>query len=118
MITKDSHVSRNGDCIIAVGSDKAGVDLSPKFKEALKKTNSKVTITIEAGNVTDQILAFGSPHLFPNHATDLVVRKSEFVSDRTLAVCADKASNDLPRQLVEKLKDPKQQIKITLIVEV
>jgi hypothetical protein len=34
-----------------------------------------------------------------------------------LAICADKAANDLQRMLVEKLHDPKQKVKVTLSVE-
>ena len=47
----------------------------------------------------------------------MVIRKSDYVSDRTLAIHADKSSNDLPRAVVEKLKNPKQKINITLIVD-
>jgi hypothetical protein len=40
------------------------------------------------------------------------------VDNRTLAVQADKAALDLSRDLVEKLKNPKQKVKITLEVHV
>jgi uncharacterized protein len=117
MITKAKHVSPAGDCVVAVAADKAALDVNPQFKEALKKSNAKVTVTIEAGDLAQHIFAFGSPDLILSHDTDLVVRKSDFISDRTLAICADKAAIDLPRWFIEKLKDPKQQIKITFIVE-
>ena len=52
-----------------------------------------------------------------SNPTDMVIRKSDYISDRTLAIHADKSSSDLPREFVEKLKNPKQKIKITLIVE-
>ncbi len=116
MFTKDTHLSENGDCIVAVAADKAVADLSPQFKTALKRSNAKLTVTIEAKGVVEQIAALGSPILILSHPTDVVLRKSSFISDRTLAVGADKASVDLSRQLVEKLKDPKQQVKITLTV--
>jgi hypothetical protein len=45
----------------------------------------------------------------------MVVRKSDYVCNRTLAVHADKAAQDLPKALVEKLKNPQQKVKITLI---
>jgi len=48
----------------------------------------------------------------------MVLRKSDFPSDRTLGIHADKAAKDLSRDLVEKLKNPKQQAEITLIVQV
>jgi hypothetical protein len=51
------------------------------------------------------------------HQTDLVVRKSDYVCGRTLAIRADKAASDFSRELVEKLKDPNQEVKVTLVVE-
>ena len=116
MFTKEKHLSKTGDCIIAVAADKAVADLSEKFKEKLKKPNAKLTIIIEAGGLTETINAFGSPKLILTHPTDMVIRKSDYISDRTLAIHADKSSNDLPRELVEKLKNPQQKVNITLIV--
>jgi uncharacterized protein len=116
MFTKESHLSNTGDCIIGVASDKALIDLSQEFKEALRKPNSKLTIIIEAGGLTEKINASGSPELSLTHPTDMVVRKSDYISDRTLAIRADKSSNDLSRALLRKLKDPGQRISITLIV--
>jgi len=37
----------------------------------------------------------------------MVIRKSDFISDRTLAVRADAAARDLPRGMVRALKDPR-----------
>jgi uncharacterized protein len=116
MLTKERHLSNTGDCIIGVASDKAVADLSQKFKEALKKPNAKLTMIIEADGLTEQINAYGSPKLSLTHLTDMVIRKSDYISDRTLAIHADKSSNDLSRALLRKLKDPGQRISITLIV--
>jgi hypothetical protein len=116
MFTKEKNLSRTGDCIIAVAADKAAADLNLGFKENLKKPNSKLTIIIETEGLTQQVNAFGSPKLVLTDSTDMVIRKSEYVSGRTLAIHADKASSDLSREFVEKLKNPRQKIKITLIV--
>jgi hypothetical protein len=117
MFTKDIHVSKNGDCIVAMTADKSVADLSSQLKEQLRKPNAKVTVTIEAGDFREEIRAIGSPKLCLCHPTDIVIRKSDYICNRTLAICADKSSNDLPRGLIEKLQDPKQKIKITLSVE-
>jgi uncharacterized protein len=116
MITKDGHLTRTGDCIVAVSSDKAPEDFNSKFKEKLKTENAKLTIIIEAGELKETIHAFGSPKLILSHPVDIVIRKSDYISDRTVAIHADKSSSDLPIGLVKKLKDPKQEIIITLIV--
>ena len=116
MFTKEKHVSNTGDCIVGVAADKAVADLSQKFKKTLRNANAELAIIIDAGGLTSQINAYGSPKLILTNLTDIVVRKSDYVSDRTLAIKADKSSNDLPRELVEKLKNPKQKINITLIL--
>jgi len=116
--TKDPHLSKKGDCIVAVAADKALADLTAEFKEKLRKPNAKLTITIEADGITEQVNAEGSPQLILTHSTDMVIRKSDYVCSRTLAVHADKAAQDLSRGLLEKLKNSKQKVKITLVVRV
>jgi len=87
-VTKDLKLTKKGDCIIAVGADKALVDLKPSFKEALRKEHAKLSILIEAGGAKELVKASGSRRLRLTHLTDMVVRKSEFVCDRTLAIRA------------------------------
>ena len=117
MFTKERHVTKNGDCVVAVDADKAVADLSVEFKSALRQPNAKLTIELEVDGLKGQINAFGSPELTLNHPNDLVIRKSEFISDRTLAVKADKSSCNLSKAVVEKLKNPKQKVTLTLTVE-
>ena len=113
-ITKDKHLTKNGDCIIAVAANKSLADLSPKFKEKLRRKNAILTIRIEAEGVVEEIKASGSSHLVLTHPTEIVVRKSDYISNRTLAIRADKTSYDLSKRLVDKLKNPNQKVKITL----
>jgi hypothetical protein len=113
--TEDTHLSKKGDCIVAVAADKALADLSTEFKENLRKPHAKLIILIEAGGVIEQVNAHGSPRLILTHPMDMVIRKSDYVCNRTLAVHADKAAQDLSKALVEKLKNPEQKVKITLI---
>lgn len=116
-ITKETHLTKRGNCIIAVKATIGATDLSKEFKRAARKENAKMTITIEADAVKEVIKAQGSPHLLFTHPTDLVIRKSDYVCRRTLAVKADKASCDFSRQLIEKLRDSSQRVRITLIVD-
>jgi hypothetical protein len=117
-ITKEAELSERGDCIIAVSADKAMADLNSKFKENLCKKSAKLTVMIEAGDVVEVVNALGSTGLILTHPTDMVVRKSNYICNRTLAIQADKAACDLSRKLVEKLEKPKQKVKITLTVKV
>jgi len=115
-VTKERHLTERGDCIIAVNADKAAIDLSQGFKEAARKPNAKIRMTIEAGEEKETVEAMGDPELSFSHPTDMVVRKSSYVCDRTVAVKADKAASDFSRRLVKKLQNPNQMVKITFTV--
>jgi len=115
-ITKDKEVGKDGDCIIAVNANKACADLKKEFKDALSAAK-KVVITIEAGGVIDKITGFGSPALKLTHQEDMVIRKSDFIDNRTLAILADKAACNLKKELIEKLKNSQTEVKITLEIK-
>lgn len=116
-ITKEADLSKRGNCVIAVSADKAIDDLGFKFKESMRKKDAKIAILIRAGGATETVNASGSQRLVLTHANDIVVRKSDYVCKRTLAIQADKAAYELSRRLVEKLKSPTQNVQITLKVK-
>ena len=115
-ITKERSLTKRGDCIVAVNSNKAVLDLSKEFKEAARKPEAEIVITIEVGKEREIVRATGDPGLSFTHPTDLVVRKSSYVCSRTLAVKANKAAKDLSRRLVEELRNPRQKVQISLTV--
>jgi len=117
-ITKEKHLTERGDCIVAVRSDKAVADLSQDFKEAARRPDAEITITIEAGEEKETVKAKGDPRLSLTDPTDIVIRKSSFVGNRTLAVKADKAATDISRSLIERLRNPSQTVKVTLTVKI
>lgn len=116
-VTKEADLTSRGDCIVAVSAAKGAADLNPEFKEAARKENAKITVTIEADSVREIVRARGNPRLSFTHPTDLVIRKSGYICGRTVAVRADKAAIDLSRKLVEKMRSSRQKIEITLTVE-
>ncbi|MCS7105770.1 MAG: DUF371 domain-containing protein [Candidatus Aenigmarchaeota archaeon] len=115
-ITKASEIRKDADCIIGVRANKACKDLSKEIKDALKE-GKRVEIKIQAGGVEDTVIAYGSPALKLNHAEDIVVRKSDFIDNRTLAILANKSACDLKRELIEKLKNPETEVKIIIEVK-
>lgn len=117
-ITKEKHLTDRGDCIVAVRSDKAVADLSRDFKEAARRPDAEITITIEAGEEKETVKAKGDRRLSFANQTDMVIRKSSFVGNRTLAVRADKAAADISRSLIERLRNPSQTVKVTLTVKI
>ena len=116
-ITKKSSVSKGGNCIIAVGATKSAADLHPRFKKIARSESARITITIEADTIVDFVEAEGEQRLLPLHPTDIVIRMSDYICGRTVAIRADKAAADLSRRLVEKLKSSTQSVTITLRAE-
>jgi hypothetical protein len=105
-VTTENRLTERGDCIIGVGASKGCAQLGPKVKEALRRKDSSVTIRILVGNCSFQVKAAGDPRLDLSHPHDVVVRRSDFVSNRTLAIRADAAAKDVPREIVRLLRDP------------
>ncbi|MFX1519275.1 MAG: DUF371 domain-containing protein [Promethearchaeota archaeon] len=116
-ITREQNISIRADCIVAVNASAAAMDLKEEFKKHAKKIDATIEVTIEVDGLIEQIVGKGSPKLTFNHPTDLVGRKSTFISDRTFVINSNKAAIDLDRRLVEKLKNPDTEIKITLKVK-
>jgi hypothetical protein len=117
-ITKENKLSKRGDCIIAVSASKAITDLNSEFKKILRREDARVTVLIEVEGIKEVIQAFGSPKLILTHPRDIVIRKSNYICNRTLAIHADKAAYDLSRSFVRKLQNPRQTINITLTVTI
>ncbi|WP_456423593.1 DUF371 domain-containing protein [Thermococcus sp.] len=115
-ITTEDFLTPRGDCIICVSADKSLKDLSEEFKEALRK-GSKLRIVIKAGNLWDELIAYGSPGLKLESPVSMVIRKSDYIDGRTLAIKANKSAKDLRRELVELLKNPKSEVVVELIIE-
>lgn len=114
-ITKDENISKRAHCIIAVSADKAVNDLTAEVKAALKAAAAKVRVNIWAAHESQVVTGFGSADLTHSDAQDMVLRKSTFVSGRTLMINADKAAADLDRKFVDKLKEP---VDVIITIEV
>lgn len=117
-VTRETHLTKRGDCIIAVSASKGAQNLSDAFKQLTRRDDAKITVIIEASNHREMAVGRGNLQLTLSHATDLIARKSSYTCDRTLMVEADKAAADFSRSLVKELQNSSQKVMITLIVEV
>ena len=105
-ITKDSVLTKNGDCIVGVSANKACDDLDPAVKQKLRTSDTVVKIGIIVEPYEFNILGLGNNHLQVTHKHDIVLRKSNYVDPRTLIVSCDKSAIDIPRYLIKALTDP------------
>ncbi len=105
-ITTEEHLTANGDCIIGVRAEKGCSQLDESVKAAIRDANSRVIVRVVVGSESYAIAAKGDPRLPLAHPHDIVLRRSDFISDRTLAVGATAAARDLPRRMIAKLRSP------------
>ena len=105
-ITKDDHLTPRGDCIIGVKANKACSDLGESVKHRLKSNSSMVRIEVIIGDESFLIIGKGDERLTMLNPHDIVIRRTSFVCPRTMSVLCDKASSDLPRNMVKMLQDP------------
>jgi hypothetical protein len=105
-ITTDNHLTRRGDCIVGVAAEKGCDGLRTETKRALARSDAKVSIRIVVSDQAFELEGRGDPRLTLTHPHDIVIRKSDYVSDRTLAVKANAAAKDIPRGMVRLLRDP------------
>jgi hypothetical protein len=95
-VTKDRDISTRADCIIGVNSDKGIKDLSEEFKKSSRRIDATIEMTIRVGDVVEKITGKGHPELSFTHEKDIVVRKSDYICERTLMIKADKKDGCLP----------------------
>ena len=105
-VTRDPNLTISGDCIIGVRADKGLSDLSKDVRDSIRVDGSELFITIEVPPERFVIRAAGSSLLSLEDSHEMVLRKTEFISPRTLAIRADAAAKDIPRRIVENLRSP------------
>lgn len=113
-LTKENYLTEKGNCIIAINATKACFDFNSYTKKFLK-SGKKIKFIFEINGKTDIVTAFGSPKLKLSNKTSMVIRKSDFIDDRTIAIKADKAAKDIDRALIEELKNPNAKLIIRVI---
>src|SRR4030067_492380 len=90
--TKDTNLTLNGDCIIGVEAD---FDLK-EIKKLLKY--KKAVLEIKVDGQSEKVTFDINPNFNSDH--EIVIRKGEFLSERTLGIRADKSSVEVSRQLI------------------
>lgn len=105
--TKDKDIGKIAHCIIGVNSEFS----LEKIKEEISN-KEKLTVTVQADDVKEEIVCLVNTDF--DDEKEIVIRKSEFNSKRTLGIRCDKASSDLSSKLKDKFKNPEQEIIVTI----
>ncbi len=116
-ITKDSHLTPRGDCIVGVNATSGCKDIPSKLKKKLRDPDSSINFSIDVDDYSFKFSGKGHKNLLLSHSNDIVIRKSNFVCPRTLAVGCDKASDSIPHKIIKLLQDPKAKGTLTIDVQ-
>ena len=109
--TKDGEISLEGNCIVGV---KADFELS-KLRELIEKSsNNNIAITIELPDKKIKETILAAINLNFGDDTELVIRKTNFISKRTFATSSDKAAFELNREFINFLKEKKSKISVAI----
>ena len=106
-ITKESHLTTRGDCIIGVSANSSCAALPEELKNKLRDSKTHVRFLIKVDDDEFILEGKGHPDLTLTHQNDIVLRKSDFICSRTISVKCDKASDLVPREMVSKLQNSK-----------
>ena len=112
-LTKDLEISDQATCIIGINSSSACEDLPEWLKDGLRN-GKKVKIELEVEELTHSGYFYGSKSLKLTNAIDMVFRKSEFVSDRTVGHRCSFSAFEIPDNIKAKLQNPETRISVKL----
>ncbi|MFA5266343.1 MAG: DUF371 domain-containing protein [Methanoregula sp.] len=109
-VTREAHLTANGNCIIGIAADNGCAGLSPAFKAVLAHDDTVLVTRFACEGIIAEIRSRGSSQFTLNHPTDMVWRKSTFVCGRTIGIMSDRVALTLPRELMENLARGKEMV--------
>lgn len=116
-ITKDQDLTSNGDCIIGVKATKACFDIRTDLKQKIRTKNSHIEFELIVEPYVLRISGLGSSELSLDHKHDIVLRKSTFICSRTVCLNSSIAAVDIPRHIIELLRDPEKEATLRIIAD-
>ena len=103
--------------LLVLNATSSCADLPEELKQKLKNPDSKITFSISVDDEEFVVVGRGHPDLILTHQDDIVIRKSDFICPRTLAIKCDKASDLVPRKMISLLQNPLTKGIFTIKVE-
>ncbi len=84
------------------------------IKRHLSGENGRGRLTIRVREMSFSVEGASAQGLTFDNPRDIVVRKSGFVSDRTLMVYSNKSAIDVPRKIVSMLQNSDERVTIEI----
>ena len=107
-VTREDHLTKNGNCIIGIAADKGCAGLSAAFRRVLANDDAVLITRLSSMDVTVEVKSHGSSRFTLDHPTDMVWRRSAFVCGRTIGILSDHVAADLPKTLIANLAAGKE----------
>ena len=104
-ITMDEEISKRADCIIGVKSNKGCLQLSEKLRNHIHQAG-RLRFILSVSEFSFEFTGKGEPALDLNDPREIVFRKSNYVSSRTVALNCSVAACDIPRPIIKLLQNP------------
>ncbi|MGC8555748.1 MAG: DUF371 domain-containing protein [Conexivisphaera sp.] len=102
-VTTETHLSRRGDCIVGIAAQKGAAGLSEDLKRHIRG-GGRLAFELRVGGLSFRFEGWGSSGLELSDATSMVIRRSAFLSPRTVAIRSTAAAADVPREIVAELR--------------
>nr|WP_319375152.1 DUF371 domain-containing protein [uncultured Methanoregula sp.] len=109
-VTREDHLTANGNCIVGIAADKGCSGLSSAFRNLLAHNDAVLRTTLECEGLLVTIQSSGSSEMILDHPTDMVWRRSGFVCGRTIGIRSDTVALTLPRDLINNLVQGKEMV--------
>lgn len=104
-VTKVPEISIRADCIIGVKANAACNDLSEQMKRHIR-SGGRLLFELRVDRDVFTFFGRGIKDLPLTNREELVIRRSQFQSDRTAAGNCEAAALDVPRAMISKLRSP------------
>ncbi|MDO8480245.1 MAG: DUF371 domain-containing protein [Nanoarchaeota archaeon] len=107
--TKDKELTETGDCILGVSADFEYF----KLREMLiAGKGRKFVFTLKVNDAACQMQCVPNPEFGDPH--EIVLRKGDYLSARTLGTFCTKTARDIPREISNVMKDPLATMTVTI----
>jgi len=100
-----------------VKADKACSDIQADIKQKLRTNNAYIEFELIVEPYAISIWGLGNSQLRLDHKYDIVMRKSNYICGRTICLKSSSAAIDIPRKIVDLLRDPEKKASIRIMVD-
>ena len=117
MTTREEELSTRGNCIIVVGAEMGLKDMPDEAKRLARNEETRIIFRLTVDDLVFEAQGHGHPTLEYTDPIDMVARRSNYTCGRTLMIGSDKTSTEIPKKIIESLRDPEIIVQIEIAYE-